>query len=79
MTDFDGEALTPDTQEVKVYDPGGTLKFTETSPIKKADGLHYIVYTFPEDGAVGKWTVKWKIIKSGRARSGQLSVSVTNV
>lgn len=79
MTDFDGELLTPDTQEVKVYDPGGTLKLTETSPTLKADGLYYVLYTFPEGGAVGTWTVKWKITKSGRVRVGRLSVPVMSV
>lgn len=78
MTDYDGEVLTPDTQEVKIYDPGGVLKSTETSPTKKADGLYYTLYTFPQDGAVGAWTVKWKIVKSGRVRLGQVSVPVTS-
>jgi uncharacterized protein YfaS (alpha-2-macroglobulin family) len=78
-TDFDGVELAPDTQEVKIYDPSGSLKATETSPTKKADGLYYVLYTFPEGGAVGTWTVKWKIIKSGRVRLGQLLVSVTSL
>jgi len=78
MTDYDGEALTPDTQEVKVYDAGGALKQTETSPTKKADGLYYILYTFPGDGAVGNWTVNWKIVKWNAVRSRRLSVPVTS-
>jgi uncharacterized protein YfaS (alpha-2-macroglobulin family) len=78
MSDFDGEVLNPDTQEVKIYDPGGAVKSTQTSPTKKADGLYYVLYTFPDDGAVGTWTVKWKITKSGRVRTGQLSVPVTS-
>jgi len=78
MTDFDGDPLTPDTQEVKIYDPGGALKHTETSPTKKADGLYYIVYTFPGDGTTGSWTANWKIVKLNAVRTRRLSIPVTS-
>lgn len=78
MTDYDGEALTPDTQEIKIYDPGGVLKHTETSPTKKDEGLYHVLYTFPEEGAVGTWVAKWKITKSGAVRTRNLSVPVAS-
>jgi len=77
ITDYDGEAMNPDTQEVKVYDPSGALKHTETAPTKKADGLYYISYTFPGDGAIGNWTVNWKIVKWNAVRTRRLTIPVT--
>jgi uncharacterized protein YfaS (alpha-2-macroglobulin family) len=79
ITDFDGEPLTPASQEVKFYDPTGALKGTETSPTKKADGLYYVRYTFPIDSILGKWVVKWKFITvDAETKTGKLSISVTS-
>jgi uncharacterized protein YfaS (alpha-2-macroglobulin family) len=62
VTDFDGNALTPDSQEITIYDPNGVLKDTNTSPQGSA-GSYFITYTIPSDGKAGDWKVLWKVVK----------------
>ena len=62
ITDFDGNLLTPDSQEVTIYDPQGTLKETNTSPSGSA-GSYYVEYTLPSDSVKGDWKVVWKAVK----------------
>jgi uncharacterized protein YfaS (alpha-2-macroglobulin family) len=64
MKDYDGSPLTPDSQEVKIYDPNGVLKATYTSPVKEADGVYHIDHTTSESDSAGEWTCVWKVIKN---------------
>ena len=66
LTDYDGSKLTPDSQEVKIYDPVGGLKHTETSPTLESEGVYYVDYTIPSDGEEGGWKVVWKAVKGGK-------------
>ena len=67
ITDFDGNPMDPDSQEIKIYDSKGSLKATLTTPTKEDIGKYYIDYTVPEDGEAGSWKVVWRIDKGGQA------------
>jgi len=64
ITDFDGTSLTPDSQEIKIYDPDGTLKTTDTSPTLEETGVYYVQYDIDSSDKAGTWKVVWKVTKS---------------
>lgn len=66
LTDYDGSKLTPDSQEVKIYDPDDTLKDTNTNPTLESEGVYYVDYTIPSDGKEGTWKVVWKAVKDSK-------------
>ena len=61
--DVDGAAYDPDTVELKIYDPSGTLIDTLTyagAEIVKSDtGVYYYYYDVPADATAGWWISKW--------------------
>ena len=62
--DFDRVTyLVPDSQEVKVYDPNGTLKATITNPTLVGSGVYYITYSTSSTDSEGMWKVVWKVTK----------------
>jgi len=63
--DFDCTLIDADTIELKIYDPGETLKATVT-PTKSATGKYYYDYSIPADGTVGVWKGEWKATKSSK-------------
>jgi len=64
MKDFDGIAFTPDTQEVKVYDPQGTLKGTYADPVLEAAGIYHVDHSTADSDMPGMWKCIWKTTKS---------------
>jgi len=76
LRDFDDSYLTPDSQEVKVYDPDGTLKETITSPTLESTGIYYVDYTIPSDGKDGNWKVVWRAIKGTKPHLDVFTFSV---
>lgn len=44
LTDYDGSPLTPDSQDVRFYDPDGNLRFFTTSPTLESVGVYYVDY-----------------------------------
>jgi uncharacterized protein YfaS (alpha-2-macroglobulin family) len=64
MKDYDGSLFTPDSQEVKIYDPNGVLKETNISPILESEGVYHINYTIGENETVGDWKCIWKATKN---------------
>ena len=68
LTDYDGSPLTPDSQEVRIYDTDGIeVDYGDTNeyftPDLESEGVYFIDYIIPADGKVGKWKVNWKAIK----------------
>lgn len=64
LTDYDGSALTPDSQEVRIYDPDGTeVSGSPFMPTLESEGVYYVDYTIPADGKTGKWKVVWKAVE----------------
>jgi len=74
LTDFDGAPLTPDTHEIKVYDPTNLLKETQTSPTLESSGVYYIKYTLPSGGPAGIWAFTWKVAKGADTATGEMRV-----
>ena len=62
ITDFNGNLVDPDSHEIKIYDPSGTLILTFDSPTQKSTGVYTFEFTIPEDGQVGLWKVVWKVV-----------------
>jgi len=67
ITDFDGNALDPDSHVIKLFKPDGTQQGSDyTSPTKSATGVYYQDITIPSDGDAGEWSVEWKVTKSAK-------------
>jgi len=67
ITDFDGDALDPDSHVIKLLKPDGTQQGSDyTSPTKSATGVYYQDISIPSDGAAGEWTVEWKVTASSK-------------
>ena len=66
-TDYNGNALDPDSQEVKIYDGAGNLVTTKTEAdlTKESDGVYFFDYELPETATSGTWRIVWKGTKSG--------------
>ena len=77
MKDFDDSPLTPESQEVKIYDPEGTLKETITSPTLESTGIYYMDYTIPSDGKEGNWKVIWTATKGVKPHLDVFTFSVS--
>ena len=62
-TDSDGVAFDPDTIEIKIYNPLGTLKTTVTyaagTITRGSAGNYHYDYSIPSDGDIGLWTARW--------------------
>jgi len=77
LTDYDGTALTPDSQEVKIYDSNGILRENNTSPTNLSEGVYCVDYTVPEDAVEGTWKVVWKAVKEMKPHINVLNFEVT--
>ncbi len=78
MTDYDGKTpLTPDNQEIKIYDSAGVLKHTTTNPTLDSIGIYHVDYTIPSDAKPGNWRVIWKVEKAGKPTIGVFTFNVT--
>ena len=55
--DIDGSLMTPTSQEWKIYDPAGELKYTETNPTEESAGVYYIDYPIDTEEKAGIWKV----------------------
>jgi len=65
--DFDGVTpLTPDSQEVKIYDAEGILKETITDPTLESEGVYYVDFNI-ENSPDGNWKVVWKVTKGTKS------------
>lgn len=64
LTDYDDSALTPDSQEVKLYDPSGTERDSDSSPTSEGGGVYYVDLTIAVAGGKGNWKVVWKVTVS---------------
>ena len=62
-TDSDGTLYDPDTIELKIYDPKGSLSVTKTFAageiVKSSTGIYYYDYTIADDATTGWWISKW--------------------
>lgn len=83
LTDFDGSILTPDSQEVALYDPSGTVRDTEVSPTMDGPGVYHADLDIPEEvdlvGKDGNWKVVWKFTKNGEDKFEKLEIIVDKV
>lgn len=67
LTDYDGSPLTPDSQEVRIYDPDGTeVDYGDENkfftPKLESEGVYYLDYIIPVNGKPGKWKAVWKAV-----------------
>ena len=71
LTDYDPEvALTPDSQEVRLYDSEGTLIDTDSSPAYGGStGLYYAKLEAKVAGIPGSWNAEWEAIESSEKRT----------
>lgn len=64
IMDVDGNKVTPDSHEVTITDPTGTVVLSTTTPTQDPQtGQYYVEYTVAEDAELGNYTVEWKIVK----------------
>ena len=54
----DGNLYDPDTVEIRIYDPSGTLQETGAG-IKYTTGIYNYDYTIPSDGLTGWWSYRF--------------------
>ena len=54
----DGNLYDPDTVEIRIYDPSGTLQDTGAG-IKYTEGIYNYDYTIPSDGLTGWWSYRF--------------------
>jgi len=64
--DSDDELYDPDTIELKIYEPNGSLKTTVTFAageiVKSSTGVYYYDHTIADDATVGWWISKWTAV-----------------
>jgi len=77
LKDYDNSPLTPDSQEVKIYDPDSILKETITSPTLESTGIYHVDYTIPSDGKDGNWKVVWRAVKGAKPHLDVFTFSVS--
>ena len=62
-TDIDDAAFDPDTVELKIYDPAGSLISTVTYAaaeiVKDSTGVYHYDYALAADASVGWWISRW--------------------
>ena len=65
-TDYNGNALDPDSQEARIYDGAGNLVATKTDSdmTKEDDGVYFFDFELPESATAGTWKIVWKGTKS---------------
>jgi len=63
IKDFEDNLIDPESHEIKIYDPNGTLVATYNSATRQSQGVYTLDFTIPEDGQVGLWKIVWKITK----------------
>lgn len=64
-TDSAGAAVDPDSIELKIYKPSGTLATTVTYSgdiVKSATGVYYYDYDIASDADLGWWMNKWTAV-----------------
>ncbi|MCW3992757.1 MAG: MG2 domain-containing protein [Candidatus Bathyarchaeota archaeon] len=76
LTDYDGSALTPDSQEVALYGPDGAQQGQSTSPVSEGGGVYYVDFEIPSGGAKGNWKAVWKATKSAGDGIGEVEFFV---
>jgi len=76
FTDEDDNAINPDGHEIKIYDPKGALKKTETAPDPIALGQFRVTYRIPDTAELGDWKVIWKAWKGNYYEAERLIFSV---
>lgn len=55
ITDSDGSAADPTTTTIKIVDPAGTTKVSDSAMTKTATGSYYYDYTIPSASNEGEW------------------------
>jgi hypothetical protein len=60
ITDLTGVPVTTGTDAISVYDPGGTLKYTNIAPIHLGAGVWYADFTTATTDTSGGWLIVWK-------------------
>jgi len=76
IKDLDGNLVDPDSQEVKVYDPNGTLQATYTSPTQQSTGVYRQSHTTSTSDTPGLWQFHWKTVKGTHTEREVLKVYV---
>ena len=64
-TNTAGTAVDPDSIELKIYDPSGTLDTTVVYPgtiVQSATGVYYYDYDIASDADLGWWLNKWTAV-----------------
>ena len=72
IKDEDADALDPDSQSVKLYDPSGTERDSETSPTQSAAGVYYVEVDISTSGTKGNWKLVWTVTVGTKMKQGVL-------
>jgi len=71
LIDFDGSAITPDSQTVSLYTPSGVIQGNaNTTPTQSATGVYYTDWDIPAAGPSGTWKVVWTSTASSKVSKG---------
>jgi len=63
LTDITGAPLlAPKSQSVKLYDPSGTLKYTDNAPVDEGGGVFHVDFTTLSTDPVGLWLIVWTVV-----------------
>lgn len=77
LTDFDGSALTPDTQSIQLYDPEDAASGSaQTSPTLSSTGVYYQDFDIAADADEGNWYVVWATTTSSKVGIGRVYFKV---
>lgn len=58
-----GQLIEPDTIEITIEDPEGTLKVEDGAMSDEAVGKYFYDYLIPVDAEIGKWRTEVKAVK----------------